>query len=114
MSNLVEHAKREMKLAGLYDEDSMYGGMIPEAVLELVESHAKQGHSGGSHAMVISIFNRVANFKTLTELTSNPDEWYEVTPGTWQNKRQSSTFSIDGGRTWYDIDDPTKKNWPIK
>lgn len=104
MSNLVKHAEFEMKKAGLYGQDSDYGGMLPEAVMALVKAHSEQGHSGGSHAVTLGIFNRVINFKTLTPLTSNPDEWMEVAPGMWQSFRQSSCFSKDGGKTWYDID----------
>jgi len=103
MRNLVEHAEREMKLAGLYDKDADYGGMIPEAVMALVKAHAEQGHSGASHALTLQIFNRVINFKTLTPVSSS-DHWNEVEAGLWQNSRQSSVFSKDGGQTWYDID----------
>lgn len=115
--SLVEHAEREMRLAGLYDKDSDYGGMIPEAVLSLVRAHSKEGHSGGSHWLTLQIFNKVVNYKTLTPITSNPEEWfkhdYQVAgKDSWQNIRQSSVFSQDGGKTWYDIDDPEKKNWP--
>jgi hypothetical protein len=117
MSKMMEHAKREMELAGLYAEDSDYGGMIPEAVLALVKAHSEHGHSGGSHELVMRIFNKVANFQAMTPLTSNPEEWMDRTKEsggnpTWQNLRQSSTFSQDGGKTWYDIYDPEKKNWP--
>lgn len=117
MSNLIEHAKREMKLAGLYDADSSYGGMIPEAVLALIEAHSKQDHSGGSHYTTLGIFNRVVNYKALSPIGSTIDEWFKrdyQTAGAdcWQNNRQSSVFSHDGGKTWYDIDDPKKKNWP--
>ena len=112
MSNLVKHAEFEMKLAGLYDKDADYGGMIPEAVMKLVRTHASEGHSGSSHWLTLEIFNKVINFKTLTPTTSNPIEWSEVAPGVWQNLRQSSTFSTDGGQTWYDLDDPEKKNFP--
>lgn len=114
MSNLEKHAEREMRLAGLYDEDADYGGMIPEAVMKLVCAHASEGHSGGSHGLSLSIFNRVINFKTLTPINSDPTTWCEVSPGTWQSNRQSSAFSVDGGATWYDIDDPEKKNWPVR
>ena len=119
MSNLIDHAEREMRLAGLYDADADYGGMIPEAVLALVKVHAEQGHSGGSHAMVMAIFNRVANFKTLTPVTDDPGEWVDqsaASGGTpcWQNKRQSSCFSTDGGKTHYDIDDPQQTVKPTK
>lgn len=117
MSNLLKHAEFEMRKAGLYNADSVYGGMIPEAVLALVKAHSEQGHSGGSHYTVLGIFNIVANFKTLTPITSSPDEWFKhdyQTAGKdcWQNIRQSSIFSQDGGKTWYDIDDRKKKNWP--
>jgi hypothetical protein len=115
--SLIEHAKREMQLAGLYDKDADYGGMIPEAVMALVEAHSKQGHSGGSHHLVLEIFNRVINFKTLTPIGSTKDEWfkhdYQVAgENCWQNTRQGSIFSQDGGQTWYDLDDPEKKNFP--
>jgi hypothetical protein len=113
MSNLVEHAEREMKLAGLYDKDADYGGMIPEAVMALVRVHAEQGHSGMSHGLTMQIFNRVINFKTLTPITSNPDDWNDVAAASgkpmWQNLRQPSIFSEDGGKTWYDINDKTNK-----
>ena len=107
--SLVEHAKRELELAGLFDKDSDYGGMLGEAVMELVEVFEKQGHSGYSAALVRNIFSRVADYKVLTPIGTTEDEWYkhEYSNGdvTWQNKRQSSVFSNDGGKTWYDIDD---------
>jgi len=37
MSNLVEHAKRELTLAGLFNKDSDYGGMMGDSVMELME-----------------------------------------------------------------------------
>lgn len=107
MSNLVKHAEREMRLAGLYDKDADYDGMIPDAVMALVKAHSEQGHSGYSSGMVLSIFNRVINFKTLTPLTSNPEDWIEVSDGMWQNRRQGTAFSKDGGKTFYDLDDPS-------
>ena len=117
MSNLVKHAEYEMRKAGLYDGDADYAGMIPEAVMALVKAHSEQGHSGGSHYLVLEIFNKVVNYKTLTPISSDPDEWckHDYQAGghsCWQNTRQSSCFSQDGGQTWYDIDDPDKKNWP--
>jgi len=109
MNNLIKHAENEMKLAGLYDKDSDYGGMIPKAVMALVKAHSEQGHSGGSHHLVLSIFNQVVNFKSLTPPTNNPSEWMEVESGkTWQNIRQSTCFSEDGGKTYYDIDEAVR------
>ena len=105
-SNLVRHAEYELRRAGLYDKDSDYGGMIAEAVMKMVKAMAAEGHSGMSHSLTMEVFNRVANFKTLTPLTNDPEEWMDVSGyGDWQNRRQSSCFSTDGGKSYYDIDD---------
>lgn len=99
--SLKEHAEREVKLAGLLDEDSDYNGMLGKAVVELADVFGKQGHSGFSAMLTLQIFNEVAQFKNLTPLTSDPKEWNEVGQGIWQNKRCSEAFSEDGGKTWY-------------
>lgn len=129
MSKLIEHAEREMKLLGLYSEDAHYGVMIQEAVMALVKAHCENRNRryacGGPHSIVIKIFEKLINFETLTPISSNPDEWFKhgeqtdgpipqtiVHPYYWQNIRQPSCFSKDGGKTWYDIYDPEKKNWP--
>ena len=112
MSNLERHAEIEMRRAGLYDSDSDYSGMIPDAVMKLIRALASDGHSGGSHALVMKIFNRVANFHTLTPLTDSPDEWIEVGTSMWQNKRDSSFFSEDAGKTCYSVDDPERIRKP--
>jgi hypothetical protein len=105
-----------MKLAGLYDKDADYDGMIPEAVLALVKAHSEQGHSGGSHGITLAIFNKVINYQTLSPLTSNPDEWMHVGKDhrgeCYQSMRHPACFSYDQGKTWYDLDDPAKTNFP--
>lgn len=106
MSNLTDYAEAELRRAGLMDPDSDYGGMLGSAALELVTVFAGQGHSGMSAEITTQIFERLARYKPLTPLTYAPDEWNEVGTGTWQNCRQSSIFSEDGGRTWYDIEEP--------
>lgn len=108
MSNLLKHAEEEMRRAGLYDKDADYGEMVPKMVLELVRTHAESQPSGGLHGTVMEIFNRVVNFKTLTPITANPEEWNDVSemsPGPlWQNRRDPSFFSLDAGKTWYNVD----------
>lgn len=112
MSNLIAHAKRELELAGLFDKTSegAYGGGIGEAVMALVETHAKQGHSGGSHSLTMQVFNEVINFRPLTPIGTTPNEWVHVSNDErgrmFQNVRKFSCFSYDEGKTWYDIDEP--------
>ena len=111
MSNLEKHAEDELRRAGLFDKDSDYGGMIGEAVMMMIRVFAEEGHSGFSAKMTCDVFDRLARFKTLTPITSSPDEWMEVGEDmradkkvpVWQNRRQSSCFSNDGGKTYYDI-----------
>ena len=109
MSNLTEYAKDELTRAGLFDKDSDYDGALGVAALEIIEVFAKQGHSGFSAGMVTSIVEKLMRFEPLTPLTYEPDEWLDISEqsGTpmWHNKRKFTTFSIDGGKTHYDLDD---------
>lgn len=110
-SNLVRHARFELQRAGMYDSDSDYDGMIGECAEELVRTLALQRHSGGSLNYTLAIFDRLAHFKTLTPITSDPAEWMNVSEASgdnpmWQNKRSPSVFSKDGGAMWYDLDNP--------
>lgn len=65
MSRLVEHAEKELKKAGLFDKDSDYDGMLGDAVLELITTFAKQGHSGFSAQMTRELFHKLSNFEEL-------------------------------------------------
>lgn len=98
-----------MELAGLFGKDADYEGAHAHAVMELMEVFAKQGHSGFSAHLTLDLFNQLASYKTLTPITSNPDEWMDVSEMSgrpmWQSKRCPSVFSKDGGQTWYDLDD---------
>lgn len=109
-SNLVRHAREEMRRAGLYDEDADYEGMIPPAVMGVVERFAADHHSGGSAALVLAILDKVLRFQPLTPLTNDPAEWQQVEMANlaramWQSRRQHEAFSHDGGRTYYLLDD---------
>lgn len=109
VSNLEIHAERELRRAGLFDKGSDYGGMLAPAIMNLIRIFAAEGHSGMSAAMALQIFTRLASFRALTALTADPAEWSDVSDMSgepmWQNIRQSTCFSKDGGKTYYDIDE---------
>lgn len=114
-AGLKEHAKYELERAGLFSKESDYEGLLGEKILELCECFAKQGHSGFSASMAVEIFNKLAQYQTLTPLTSDPQEWENVShygakenPPMWQNKRDPAYFSKDGGKTWYNVADKEK------
>jgi hypothetical protein len=104
-SQFVQFAQYELSNAGLFDPDSDYGGMAGRSVMELVRVFSKQGHSGFSASMVSTIFYDLTKWKPLTPLTNNPREWNEVGYGMWQSSRSPSSFSDDGGKTYYNLDD---------
>lgn len=117
MSNLVEHAKSELRIIG-------YTGEEPEddpnkwmwdGVIEVVEKFAAQGHSGSSAAYALGVIQKVLNFENVTPLTNDPVTWGEVGMGAgddvWQSRRRSDAFSHDGGITYYLLDDPKLPKW---
>ncbi len=100
MSNLVDHARTELEAAGLLSKESDYDGMIGEAVLELMEVFAKQGHSGMSASITANAFDKVSRFLPLVPLTGADDEWNEVGEGHFQNRRCSHVFKDAAGAAY--------------
>ena len=100
MSNLLKHAERELKLIG-YDDKDEYDKMAKEAILQLIETFAKQGHSGFSAPYVANMFHKLANYEVLSPLTGNDDEWTDVSDMSgemmFQNNRDSRVFKNKNG-----------------
>ena len=105
MSNLLKHAERELKFIG-YDGKDEYNNMAKDAILELIETFAKQGHSGFSAPYVANMFHKLANYKTLSPLTGNDDEWNDVSDISgemlFQNNRDSRVFKSKKGAYFLD------------
>lgn len=119
MSNLVAHAKRELKIAG-YAEDSAdaLDRVIYQSTIQIVEAFARCGHSGYSAMAHTQIINQLLQFKPLGEITNNPDEWFDhgsagLGEPIWQNKRDSRMFSEDEGQTYYSVDE-FRRGWKRK
>jgi hypothetical protein len=109
MSNLVDHAQRELEMQGMFSgKGDFYDGMTGNAVMELMEIFARQGHSGMSAGIAIALFTKLARFEPLSPPTNNPDEWIEVGDKLWQCTRQPSAFSKDWGKTYYRVDEQYK------
>lgn len=108
MSNLVEHARSELAIAGV-EED------VRPSILAAVESFVSYGHSGGSASIVIPMLNDLLSFRNIAPLTDNPAEWQNLTgfssDPAWQSTRRADAFSNDGGKTYYCLDEPKKRNW---
>lgn len=128
MSRILEHAKEELKYAGMNiseegcnpknPKDPMdgYVNSCAKNAYELLEVFSKAGHSGMSASLTLSIFNKLANWKNLTPLTNNPKEWMKLgdLDDDWQSKRNPSCFSKDL-KTYYDINEKKpRKNYPLE
>jgi len=109
MSNLLKHAERELTLIG-YDGKDEYNNMAKDAILQLIETFAKQGHSGFSAPYVANMFHKLANYEVLSPLTGNDDEWSDVlderssdnTKMFFQNIRDSRVFKDEKGAYFLD------------
>lgn len=111
-AGLVDHAHRELELAGLFDPSSDYDGALGHAVMDLVKLFSQQGHSGGSAALVSELFNQLSHYKGLTPCDhTDPNQVVDHSDSSGgmplhQCRRVPSHLSNDGGQTWFDIDDP--------
>ena len=118
MSNLVDYAKEELKRIGMIDSGEPYNDGVAEAILDLIEMFASQGHSGFTSPYTANAFKRLDMYKPLAPLTGEDSEWNEIEPGYYQNKRYSAVFKKDGkvynsegrvftddGETWYSCRD---------
>lgn len=102
MSNLVDHARRELALLG---EDEW----ITDGLCEVVAAFAEMGHSGSSAAQCADYLSHLLRFQPLSPVTDDPAEWEDrseisSTP-LWQNIRDSRAMSTDGGKTHTLVDE---------
>ena len=80
--NLLEHAKRELKLAGydisdkgceMHDDEESFAGYVnfcARNAYERMETLSKADHSGMSIRITLDIFNKLAKWKTsFTDIT---------------------------------------------
>ena len=101
-SYMIKFAVSELDRLGL-EADGDINGLMRSNILDIVSTFARQGHSGFSAKYALSVIERLLAFQPLSPLTGNDDEWNEVGPETWQNRRYSSVFKEADGKA-YDID----------
>lgn len=89
----TERCINELELAGLFDKDSDYEGMIGKAVKELLLTFQKQRHSGFSANLTADVFHRLIKGENLTLLKGTEEEWNNIGNNEFQNKRNSAVFA---------------------
>lgn len=99
-SDGILHARREL---ATLNADPVWVEHVME-VMRAFDNYAGD-HSGGSHAVTVSVINQLLLRGNLSALTDDPEEWvqYNVLDDApfWQNKRNGEAFSHDGGKTYY-------------
>jgi hypothetical protein len=103
MSNMLKWAEEELRLAG-YDINDPEDGpnrWLAEGTLELLKVFSEQGHSGSSAPFAVALFEKLAMWKPIAPLIGSEDEWMEVGPDVWQNKRNSVVFKGEDGRAYW-------------
>lgn len=110
-SNLVKHARRELRLAGMFDNDADFGPEFAEHVVGVIAKISEGGHSGGSMELLRGLLNELLQYRPLTPISSAHEEWelrrkedYGYSEHLWQNKRDPSAISNNGGYTWFYTD----------
>jgi hypothetical protein len=104
MSNLIEHAKRELKAVGYIpleqEQEDGPNKWMQENLIELLEVFSNQKHSGFSAKYCIAYFNKLANFEPLVPITGEDWEWLEVGTDMWQNIRCGKVFKDQHGQAY--------------
>ena len=99
-SNLVRHARHELRLIG--EDPATIRGLA-----KVVQAFADMGHSGTSAHFATQYLERLLRFQPLSDLTTDPAEWIDrhaegmTTTPLWQSRRNSEAFPTDGGKTYY-------------
>lgn len=104
MNQLKSFAEQELDAAGI-TEDSEDKDMR-DHILHMIDEFAKEGHSGFSASMAISILEKLLRYEPLSPLTGDDSEWCDVAEVSgytlYQNKRCSRVFKEDD--SVYDIE----------
>lgn len=75
-------------------------------IIELLETFAKQGHSGFSAIYAIDLFEKLVRHEPLSALTGDDSEWEDLsqfgsTEPAFQNKRFSEVFKRQDGSAYW-------------
>lgn len=86
--NGMAHALRELPIANGDEMQALMNRQLLEMVLVFTTHH----HSGFSASYAICNLEKLLRFEPLGPLTGAPEEWNEVGPGVFQNRRCSRVF----------------------
>ncbi len=102
VETLVRHARIELAMRG---DDPEYVESLIAAVRGFMSF---RGHCGGSWECAIDDLVRLLRHQALTQLGTGDEEWEDRSAESgrplWQNRRDHTAFSTDGGKTWWFVE----------
>lgn len=97
----VNYAREELERTGFLkkgnDEASKMKNKIADTILQLAQVYGDSHLQGELAALVITAFTQTTQFMPFTPLTGEADEWEEIKPGVYQNKRYKAMYKDDNG-----------------
>lgn len=124
----LERIENELKLAGYRFKpitnkewtDDDYVQSIGNSVYETLKTFMSHDHSGFSAQCAITMITKLLHGGTLTPITNDPSEWINLADSygeegitQWQSKRDTSCFSDDNLKTYYDIDEEANREYEL-
>ena len=113
-SNLVAHARRELKRIGEKPDTINWCLSVIRALTarrglvstrDGMAAFVADGHSCGSLLHAASVLERLLRYEALSELTTDQAEWEDRSEigeqPLWRNTRDSRAISHDGGITYW-------------
>ena len=126
MAGLVEFAEGELNLLlkSCKDSESLKTQKaVNDDILDIIKLFSSQGHSGFSAGYSLNILKRLLDYKPLSAITGDEDEWVQLNYSpdlAYQSKRcpsifrdadgkvynvEAKVFSDDNGHTWFNCKD---------
>lgn len=92
----LKDAKKELELLGMDKDDAQLILIIVLSFMDLTATAFEPDKD-----VYMDIIKTLVKGKNITPLTNNPQEWKQVTPTLWRNKRNNDAFSSDGGLSFW-------------
>ena len=113
--SILKFAEQELDRIGMTaDSDDEMNVAMREHLLHMVNEFSKEGHSGFSASYALGCLEKLLDWKPLSPLTGEDDEWNCIRhmgdDPVYQNKRCSRVFKGADGRA-YDIEGIVWYDW---
>lgn len=101
-NKLIQHAERELALAGLTNNSNPDSARLANYVLSIIRLMSTQKHTPESAEKVLDVVRALAMFQILSPLTANPGEWMPEKDGKRHSRRYPPAYLDQNGEAWND------------